>query len=159
MTENLIKEMHNVYTSEIERQKESYEKHLADLTKKLTDCFEKEVEARIEERCGVTMKAECEPPTGTGHSRRIIVEYDPDMTEHFESCGENKVFVSDPEKPEEELVEDLEALLLAAAKRMKQISSIADERVYGHDLLDMTKDYMAGLVLKKIFGGIFHGRH
>lgn len=92
-------------------------------------------------------------PSSQKKLRKITVVYDPDG----DANSLDYVEVSASPEDDEQGANDNIALLLAAAKILTKTCPGVDESVYGTDLLGLTEDYMAGLVLKTILGGNNYG--
>jgi hypothetical protein len=134
-----------VLQKEMERQTNLY---LEEIDKEINRRAEEKFQAKVvadsikeqEDLCGI---------------RRIVVTYNPSAD------VEDPDYVKLEVTPEDDAqgANDNIALLLAAAKRLAETCPPVDENVYGSDLLDLTNDYMFGLTLKKMIGGMFNGGH
>lgn len=85
--------------------------------------------------------------------RKVTVVYDP----HGNETSIDFVRINVEPENDEEAVADSVALLLAAAKRFAQACPSVDERVLGQDFLGYLNDYMTGLVMSRILGGMIDG--
>lgn len=122
-----------------------------EFNKELMELIEPEIERRAEKRYQEKLaqnKTSSYDDLPAGH-RRIVVTYDPNGD--IEDLDYVKVDVLPADDTQG--ANDNIALLLAAAKRLANTCHYTDERVYGQDLLDLTDDYMFGLVMKKLLGG------
>lgn len=122
-----------------------------EFNKELMELIEPEIERRAEKKYQEKLaqdKASSYDDLPAGH-RRIMVTYDPNGD--VEDLDYVKVDVLPADDTQG--ANDNIALLLAAAKRLANTCPYTDESVYGQDLLDLTNDYMFGLVMKKLLGG------
>lgn len=133
------------------------QKEMMKQTELYVDQIEKEIERRAEEKYRVMLDQSNNMRLNdlAPGLRRITVTYDPNGD--ADSLDYVKIEVT----PEDDTqgANDNIALLLAAAKRLANTCASVDEEVYGTDLLDLTNDYMFGLTIKKMIGGMFNGGH